>query len=157
MGRSEQEEREMIDSHIGEHGCHVVRVMEDDIGPGFSYTIGLHQRFGHPELIVVGLPGDLGAILLNIAARALIGGARYESGREYDDFLQGYSCTFREIPTEKYPSYFGFAIWFYGGAGFPAMQLIYPDRNRRWPWEEGVDEAFIQEQPLIAVAPPPGS
>ena len=43
---------------IATYGWHVIKVLEDDEGPGFAFTIGLHQRFAHPELIVFGLPPD---------------------------------------------------------------------------------------------------
>ena len=79
-------------------------------------------------------------------------GGRYEAGKEYDDFLHGYACTFRDMPREKYRDYLGFAIWYYGGYDFPAMQLIYPDRYHRWPWEEGVHEEFRRRQPVIDMA-----
>jgi hypothetical protein len=37
---------------IATYGWHVIKVLEDDEGPGFAFTIGLYQRFEHPELIV---------------------------------------------------------------------------------------------------------
>jgi hypothetical protein len=41
---------------VQNHGWHVLKVMEDDRGPAFAYTVGLYHSFRHPELIIVGLP-----------------------------------------------------------------------------------------------------
>ena len=40
-------------SDIEEYGWHVVKVMEDNSGPGFCYSIGLFKTFGHPEIMIV--------------------------------------------------------------------------------------------------------
>jgi hypothetical protein len=37
------------------YGWHVIGIEEDEEGPGFAYSIGLHHNFGHPEIIAVGL------------------------------------------------------------------------------------------------------
>ncbi|WP_330247056.1 MULTISPECIES: DUF4262 domain-containing protein [unclassified Streptomyces] len=39
-----------IIENVQQHGCHVVMVPEDEIGPGFAYTIGLSHNHGAPEL-----------------------------------------------------------------------------------------------------------
>ena len=57
-------------SDIETYGWHVIKVLEDDEGPGFAFTIGLFKRFGHPELIVFGLPLDTMHEMLNAAGEA---------------------------------------------------------------------------------------
>jgi uncharacterized protein DUF4262 len=49
--------REPLDDHerkavadVKKHGWHVLKVLEDDRGPAFAYTVGLYHSFGHPEL-----------------------------------------------------------------------------------------------------------
>ncbi|MDA5139879.1 DUF4262 domain-containing protein [Streptomyces sp. AD681] len=44
-----------ITENAQRHGWHVVTVPEDDIGPGFAYTIGLAHTYGAPELAMLGL------------------------------------------------------------------------------------------------------
>ncbi len=39
-----------INSNVQQHGWHVVMVPEDEVGPGFAYTIGLAHTHGGPEL-----------------------------------------------------------------------------------------------------------
>lgn len=52
--KDEHERKALAD--VQQHGWHVLKVMEDNEGPAFAYTVGLYHSFGHPELIVVGLP-----------------------------------------------------------------------------------------------------
>jgi hypothetical protein len=33
------------------HGFHVILVPEDDEGPGFGYTVGLHETLSQPEVL----------------------------------------------------------------------------------------------------------
>jgi hypothetical protein len=42
---------------IAEHG-HLVTGVGDGDPPHWTYTVGLLDRFGHPELIVAGRPRD---------------------------------------------------------------------------------------------------
>ncbi|MFE9453549.1 DUF4262 domain-containing protein [Streptomyces sp. NPDC006739] len=44
-----------IIENVQQHGWHVVMVPEDEIGPGFAYTIGLAHTHGAPELAMFGL------------------------------------------------------------------------------------------------------
>jgi hypothetical protein len=41
------------------------------------------------------------------------------------------------------------AAWFYGAGSFPALQLVWPDRAHRLPWEEGFDPDLWSFQPLL--------
>lgn len=140
---------------VEEFGWHVINVLEDEEGPPFSYTVGLFRRFAHPEVVVVGLPSKAAHPILNIVGGAVRDGRHFVAGQSYDDFVNGYAATFRVVPPEKYPPYLGYAMWFYDGPEFPVLQLVYPDRWARWPWEDGVDPAFRERQPVIADEPEP--
>ena len=80
-------ERKAI-ADIQNHGWHVLKVMEDSKGPAFAYTVGLHHSFGHPELIIVGLPLDVGHSVLNVAGESIRRGVQYAEGLQSDDFLR---------------------------------------------------------------------
>ena len=66
---------------IATYGWHVVKVLEDDEGPAFAFTIGLWQRFQHPELIVFGLPLETMHQMLNGAGAAVRAGRPYAAGQ----------------------------------------------------------------------------
>lgn len=57
-------DKKLLDD-IDEFGWHVLKVLEDDNGPGFCYSVGLFKTFGHPEIIIVGLKLDLAHTLIN--------------------------------------------------------------------------------------------
>jgi len=146
--RDEHEAKTIAD--VLTHGWHVLKVLEDDAGPGFAYTVGLRHSFGHPELIVVGLAPDVGHALLNLAGESIRQGGRYAEGIDYDDLLRGHACRFRDVPVSQFRPYLGWALWFYEGPSFPALQLIWPDPDGRWPWDPAVDPAIRDLQPVIA-------
>ncbi len=139
-----------VHADIATYGWHVVKVLEDDEGPGFAFTIGLYQRFEHPELIVFGLPPDTMHLMLNGAGEAVRAGQTYTAGRSYGDILEGYNCTFRPVPRRHYEAYLGYARWYYDGDGFPALQLIWPDREHRYPWTAPADAWIRTGQPVLA-------
>jgi hypothetical protein len=37
---------------VERHGWHVIAVEEDEVGPGFAYSIGPHRSFEEPAVIV---------------------------------------------------------------------------------------------------------
>ena len=46
------------------------------------------------------------------------------------------------------------ACWAYEGEEFPVVQLVWPDKQGRWPWEDGVRAGFRDAQPVLAMRPP---
>jgi hypothetical protein len=141
---------DQVHADIAAYGWHVVEVVEDDEGPGFAFTIGLHKRFEHPELIVFGLPLDTMHLMLNGAGESVRAGRAYAVGQSYDDVLEGYSCTFRPVPRRHYEAYLGYARWYYDGDDFPMLQLIWPDREHRYPWGAPADAWIRKAQPVLA-------
>ena len=148
------ERRAIADVH--KYGWHVLKVLEDDEGPGFAYTVGLYHSFRHPELMIVGLPLDVAHAILNLAGEAIRRGAQYSVDVETEDLLEERTCRFRRVPESEYQNYLGWDLWFYDGPAFPALQVIWPDRAGRWPWDPLVDPSIRNIQPVIgAEADPP--
>jgi hypothetical protein len=147
-----------LSADVEKHGWVVMRISADGPGPDFAYTIGLLDHFGHPEVIVVGLPLGVAHRILNTLGIAVRGGKRYVAGAVYDDLLEGYDVTFRAVPAYQLGAYLGWGRRYYRESGredFPALQLIYPDRQRRWPWQDGVADGFRNAQPVLADEPEP--
>lgn len=134
---------------IAEHGWAVIRVPEDEEGPGFAYSIGLTERFGHPEIAISGLPGDLLHRLVNDAAALIAGGERWAAGTRTDALLEGYACTVRAVVPPNVHTFLGAAVRYYGDEAFGAVQVFWPDRDGRYPWETeyaGAEQARMDEQ-----------
>jgi hypothetical protein len=138
---------------VERHGWAVVKVPEDDRGPGFAYTVGLTRAFGHPEVLISGLDLDLLHDLLNDVGAQVRDGARFAPGDDSDDVLEGYPVTFRAIVPAAFGTYLGAAVRFYGDAPFEALHCIWPDRAGRFPWDAGVTEWARWAQPALSDGP----
>jgi len=82
-------------------GWHVIKVFEREAKerPNWSFSIGLFHSFGHPEVVLFGLPLDRCMTLVNVIGREVQAGQRYQHGEEYTDILQDpYKCAFRQVP-----------------------------------------------------------
>lgn len=140
---------------IQQFGWAVVHVLPaDEDPPGtvpFAYTVGLTAA-GRPELIIAGLPPDLGHQLLNeLAARVHEEGARFQHGRRVTDLIVEQDVVILTgAPTpELWP---GAALARYGRPKVRLQQLVWPDPENLFPWQPGYPaEEF--HQPLIDAPP----
>jgi hypothetical protein len=144
---SPQEKKVLSD--VAEEGVHVVHVPAPADGAAFSATIGLWYQFEQPEVIVFGLPEEVAEDLLNAVTDAIDEGKRFKHGENHSDLLVGYPVRFLDVPADKVANYMDTAKWAYAGAEFPVMQLVWPDKQHRWPWQEGVRQLFREGQPII--------
>lgn len=142
-------------SDIAQHGWVVLKI---DAGRGleYGYSVGLTRAFGHAELVVVGLDDETMQELINDIGDAIERGAVFRDGDVSSDFLEGYDVTFRAVPAARNAELFAMAHRFYGGEGLNVLQVVYPDRDRRWPWQPGVSADFVKGQPLLGERPPAG-
>lgn len=69
---------------IAEHGWYTVCVEADARSPGWLYTVGLSESFGHPELVVVGLKPDAAHEVLEALSLGVLDGHRYAVGEIAD-------------------------------------------------------------------------
>ena len=139
-------------SDVKTYGWHVLRVFADQGGPDFAYSVGLFLNYGHPEVIIIGLDADVAHKIINTIGEGCAQGEAFHAGRRTDRLLKGYDACFVDVAFNHYSDYFGYAIWFYSSSDqpFPAVQMVWPDRGGRLPWEEGYDAAFSSVQPVLA-------
>lgn len=146
---SKEDERTI--GHIEEFGCSVVSVKRTAYGLGWSYTIGVFDTCGKPELITVGLLPETGHYALNQAVKLLRAGVDLTKGR-HRELVGEVECEFHPVDPKWIRQLMGWAVWYYDGADFPALQLVYPDLENRFPQDEGFDTKF--EQPLMQPGAP---
>ena len=145
----DRNERRILDD-IRECGWHVIAVPEDDAGPGFTYSIGLHQTFRHPEIIIFGLEPLVGFEAINLFGQMIRQGEKLSHGHQIQDNVSRNQRRFLRVPRCCYREYLGFALWYYQGAEFPVLQCLWPDREGRYPYEVGCEDYARDPQPLIA-------
>jgi uncharacterized protein DUF4262 len=141
-------DQKVIDD-IKEYGWHVVLIPEQDGTPGWAFTIGLTRSFGHPEFVVFGLRSKVAHWLLNEIGKRIRSGHRFQVGENVQGLLESATCTLRPVATTWFRWFFGYAQWFYGGAKFDVLQVIWPDWSGRFPWDDGFDAAPLLPQPLL--------
>ncbi len=125
---------------------------DNDGSKGFSYTCGLFDTTGMPEIIVVGLKGETAHYLLNEAGR------RHQQGIDLTaqpqvEMIGDVTCIFRPVDQKWKEHLMRFNGWYHDHWDFPALQAIYPDLNGRFQWDADAEgkEAFQEyfRQPLL--------
>ena len=142
-------EDERTIGHIEKFGCSVVSVKRTNHGLGWSYTIGIFDTCGKPELVTVGLPPKTAHFALNEAAKLLRAGVDLTKGR-HGQLVGKVDCEFRPVDRKWIAQLMGWAEWYYDGADFPVLQAVYPDLENRFPEDAHFDNAFAQ--PLMQPA-----
>ncbi|SRR5579871_4082698 len=150
--QAESEGDETTFRHIREHGCSVISIPWDEEGPGYVFSVGLFANYSHPELILFGQRANNARAIINEVRDRVAVGQKFADGDISDDILMDdYKVCFWNVPLKAYPEYLGTAIWFYKNCRhvFPCLQIVWQDRNRRFPWEEGCIPEVKADQPLL--------
>jgi hypothetical protein len=145
------EQDESTISNIEEFGCSVVNVAGTEHGLGWSYTIGIFDTAGKPEIVTVGLPPETAQFALNEAAKLSRTGVDLAQGR-HRHLIAKVDTGFRPVDRKWVGHLMDWAVWYYDHADFPVLQAVYPDRDNRFPEDEGFDKVF--EQPLMQTNAP---
>jgi hypothetical protein len=131
---------------IEKHGWQAMLVSAKKQSHSFAYSIGLFDVFALPELITIGLPLDVAHGALNRAFQIMRTGVDLRIGR-HRDVVGEVEVLFRPVSRRWYEETMYRTDWYYEEAEIPALQLIYPDLNNRFQWDEGFNEYF--RQPLF--------
>jgi hypothetical protein len=131
--------------HIEQFGCSIFHISGEakQDRPLLSYTVGVYDTCGQPEIICIGLKEGLTQSVLNAAADALRDGVNLSEGR-HKDLIGDVECEFRPVDPKWGPHLMGWCRWYYQGANFPVLQVIYPDTQNRFPEDEGFNTYFAQ-------------
>lgn len=144
-------EEETTIRNIEQFGCSIIHVAPSNIGSRWSYSIGVFDTCGQPEILTVGLLPQTAQFAINRAVALLRSGVDLTAGR-HSGLVGEVDCEFRPIEEKWVPPLMGWANWYYEQSAFPVLQAIYPDLENRFPWEPGFDPAFAQ--PLMQAGTP---
>jgi len=138
-----------VRADIEAYGWHVAMVPPERGTPGWALSVGLFERYAHPEILVFGpeLP-----VLLKLVNRlgAHVGeGAHFAADSEHEGILEGQFLAFRAIAPKWYGAFLGNAAWHYRSEDFPAVQCFWPDAGGAFPWQPGSDPAWRDQQPQL--------
>ena len=131
---------------IQSYGWHAVMIHTDEQGPGWGFTVGFFHSYRHPEIVITGLKPDVTHQFFRLFSVPIIAGKPYKAGDRVTD-IASYPFTFVSVPACFYRDYLGFAMWFYKGTEFPVLQVVWPDKAGRFPWDSDYDTRY--RQPLL--------
>jgi hypothetical protein len=141
---------------VQEHGFAIVNVFGG--GSGFSYTQGF-RTFDHPDILLFGIGPDAGnEILWNVFNRVKAG-EHFEPGQRYAGIFAGFDAAFVPVHHTNRLQMCKVTEALYKTGEFDVLQLVYPDRNGKFPWEADVDPAFRRSLALFDkpyMSEPPG-
>jgi hypothetical protein len=135
--------------NIEKFGLQVIMVNSTGYSPSFAYSIGLWETYKHSEIICFGLPNDLGHAIINDVAEIIKQGLTLKINENYPDIFKDSRAAFLKVDERNIENYFGVALEHYKDEKFDALQLVWTDRNDKFPWEENFEEKFIYKQPLL--------
>jgi len=115
---SDDAERKVL-ADIKEFGWHCLNILEEGSQPPWTFSIGFHETWNFPEIIMIGLKRDVAHSTLNIVATQLAEGRHLDLASASDVLFNDIACCFVEVPKSSYREYVGTARWFYGGSDFP--------------------------------------
>jgi hypothetical protein len=127
--------------------------------PSYAYTVGFEDRFGFPEVCVVGLSPVACRGLFDVVAGALAGGTDLPVAAPFVGLLEGgQPCAFLPVEVASCSSMFPSLVEHHTLAGdepeaFHLVQLAWPDPAGALPWEPGFDQRLLTAQVLLADAP----
>jgi hypothetical protein len=140
---------EQIRADVERNGFHLGVIPPEAGTPGWAFTIGLGERFGHPELLAFAPDPDFLGRLVATLAQRVRGGDRFQAGCTYGGVLSDREVAMREVERTWYACFLGNVAWHYGGEDFAALQCFWPDRSGLFPWDEGFDPRWREQQPLL--------
>lgn len=142
-----------VSESVRRYGWHCVGVFDDATAqtPPFSYTIGLHKTWKHPELLIVGLPPEGGHHVITGAVEQISDYRRhYHDGERVPGLLsEGFDVLFQKVHLAYATLSFGVSDTWYR-ASVPRLQMLWPDTQNRLPDRLDCDRSVRAVQDIYA-------
>lgn len=153
MTTADRPQDRRVADDIRAHGWHCLHILPGPDGEtGFSYSIGFQATYDAPEVMVFGLQRSKAHALLSECAQLLAGGHQIHTGVEDAKVLDGdYKVIFRAVREDCHDDYLGMAVRHRGGQPLHAVVMFLPDKEHRFAWQPGYDDAQADEALGIVV------
>lgn len=122
----------------------------------FAYTVGLWHNYNHPEILVSGWPMTLAQWVLNELGRRVRDGDRLQPGIHHDDVLQPAEpgivmpVQFVWVDPPHYRDWRPFVMIYGRNPAIDLLQMVWPDRVGKLPWDDGYDGTGFHQDLLGA-------
>jgi hypothetical protein len=139
--------REIVQAGIDADGFQIVLLPPDR--PIWAFTIGLQESFDQPEVMVIGVPGQmLHQMVINLA-HFVAAGESISAGLRTSEVLQNLECELRPVDPVWYDVLLRPLKEFYGAKPFTVLQCLWPDKQGKFPFDEDFNEALRARQPYL--------
>ncbi|MEM8602219.1 MAG: DUF4262 domain-containing protein [Cyanobacteria bacterium P01_H01_bin.121] len=132
---------------IEETGACVISIT--DVVPPFTYTAGVFDTYGFPELVMFGIDGRTACLVINNILDRLKEGDRPDLSTPLDRLLEhGYQIVLEPIICPDIVlSKMRVAQFFYNNEIPPVALICWPDQFGRFAWE---DDFQLRNDPLYS-------
>jgi hypothetical protein len=120
----------------------------EDVVP-HAFSVGFFRSWDHPEVAMFGLEAETLRNAVGRVADHVRDGARFEHGELADGIVSGREVAFRRIVPRHYAAFLGHAVWYHGGARFPALQAVWADEEGHFPWDRWFPRELRGAQPVL--------
>lgn len=135
--------------HVQEYGWSVVGVADEHELPGWAYSVGMWHSMRSPEVCIFGLRVRDMQVWVNAIGAQIRAGQPLRVGERRMGVLDGFPVWLRPVDPTWYPDMFGMVMHFYQRPPVPVLQMIWPDREGRFPWEPDAGERCRTAQPRL--------
>lgn len=136
---------------VKEHGWQTTSVGADDNGdPAFSYTTGFWFSVNQPEIVLFDFPPQLSHDVFGQMIRMAREGYHFPIWKPVEGVLSNEIVYLVPATREAGVQYLRSSDWFYKRCEFPVLQLVWSDRDGRFPWENDFDPALMKLQPNLS-------
>ena len=142
-----------IGREIAQRGWHFETLADSETAPPATYTVGLGESFGNPELILIGLPPELARTVLTKMAEQIRDGQAYVPGRRYSGILDKFDVLIGAVHATQAERRLPLAAAWYATRPEPqplrAIQIFFPDRAGHFPGDPASDLQAASIQPSL--------
>lgn len=135
---------------IEKNGIQIVFDEDEEAQSSRAFTIGLWHTQKQPEIVVLGLPEELAERVLELVIDDIEDGVFCAAEQKREGIVHGYPVWFGKVTADQVRALLPEIAHAYGSADVPVLQLVYPDKQGRWPWDADVREGFRDAQPVLA-------
>jgi hypothetical protein len=129
---------------VAESGWAVVAISGET---PYAFTVGLWHTCQVPELAMFGLREQDMQIWLNSCATLMRDGTPIVDAEPFDGVLDNFPVQVRAADPSWHRPLFGPMCGYYGTDEVPVRQLVWPDREGRWPWDAAATATCRERQP----------
>lgn len=125
-----------VRENIENFGYNITYVFGDEESLPFCYSTGIYKSFDIPELFISGLPQNLSSELINNYVDSFTK-TQIVTDIKIKTLIDIFPIILINVENERLEEYALSTKRFYGDEKYTYLQLIFPDTNGYFPFEEG--------------------